>query len=290
MLRVEEHAVVLLNWIVLVALDFGAHRHHATGDRRDLDLVREVQANLRDLLVFVFANKNALADRFNDLKRLLLLSAVSSVGHGAIIPTRPPPHDTVAARPRAFFASRAANHSATFPPMLPQLTSLIRDVPDFPKPGIVFKDVTPLLADPAGLALAIELMANPFRNEAIDVVVGPESRGFIFGTAVATALSAGFVPVRKPGKLPYRTKSIEYALEYGTDQLHIHVDAVKPGMRVLLVDDLLATGGTLVASTKLIGPSGLGATIVGASVLIELEFLKGRANLPELRIESLLRY
>lgn len=174
--------------------------------------------------------------------------------------------------------------------MQPQLTALIRDVPDFPKPGIVFKDVTPLLADPAGLALAIELMANPFRNDRIDIVVGPESRGFIFGTAVATALSAGFVPVRKPGKLPYRTKSIEYALEYGTDQLHIHVDAVKPGMRVLLVDDLLATGGTLAASTKLIGSDGLGATIVGASVLIELDFLKGRANLPGLRIESLLRY
>lgn len=174
--------------------------------------------------------------------------------------------------------------------MLPQLTSLIRDVPDFPKKGIVFKDVTPLLANPAGLALAIELMANPFRNERIDVVVGPESRGFIFGTAVATALSAGFVPVRKPGKLPYATKSIEYALEYGTDQLHVHVDAVKPGMRVLLVDDLLATGGTLAASVKLLGPEGLGATIVGASVLIELEFLKGRGVLGGLRTESLLRY
>jgi len=174
--------------------------------------------------------------------------------------------------------------------MLPYLTNLIRDVPDFPKPGIVFKDVTPLLADPVGLALAVELMANPFRNDRIDVVVGPESRGFIFGTAVATALSAGFVPVRKPGKLPYRTTSIEYALEYGFDHLHIHVDAVKPGMRVLLVDDLLATGGTLAASTRLIGTEGLGATIVGASLLIELEFLKGRANLPGLRIESLLRY
>ena len=126
--------------------------------------------------------------------------------------------------------------------MLPQLTRLIRDVPDFPKQGIIFKDVTPLLADAAGLALAIELMANPFRGERIDVVVGPESRGFIFGTAVARSLSAGFVPIRKPGKLPYRTRSIEYALEYGTDQLHVHVDAVKPGMRVLLVDDLLATG------------------------------------------------
>lgn len=174
--------------------------------------------------------------------------------------------------------------------MQQRLASLIRDVPDFPKPGIVFKDVTPLLADPAGLALAVELMANPFRNERIDVVVGPESRGFIFGTAVATALSAGFVPIRKPGKLPYRTRSIEYALEYGTDQLHIHVDAVQPGMRVLLVDDLLATGGTLEASIRLLGREGLGAEIVGASLLIELEFLKGRAVLGGLRTESVLRY
>ncbi len=171
-----------------------------------------------------------------------------------------------------------------------RLAKLIRDVPDFPRKGIVFKDVTPLLANPAGLALAIELMANPFRNERIDVVVGPESRGFIFGTAVATALSAGFVPVRKPGKLPYQTRSMEYALEYGTDQLHVHVDAVKPGMRVLLVDDLLATGGTLAASIALLGPNGLGATIVGASVLIELEFLKGRAALNGVHTESILRY
>jgi adenine phosphoribosyltransferase len=170
------------------------------------------------------------------------------------------------------------------------LERLIRDVPDFPKPGIVFKDVTPLLADPAGLALAVELMANPFRGAGVDVVVGPESRGFIFGTAVATALSAGFVPVRKPGKLPYRTHEIEYALEYGTDRLHVHVDAVKPGMRVLLVDDLLATGGTLAATARLLGSGGLGATLVGASVLIELEFLKGRAALGDLRTEALLRY
>ena len=174
--------------------------------------------------------------------------------------------------------------------MRAQLDALIRDVPDFPKPGIVFKDVTPLLANPAGLALAVELMANPFRGAGVDVVVGPESRGFIFGTAVATALSAGFVPVRKPGKLPYKTRSIEYALEYGTDQLHIHVDAVQPGMRVLLVDDLLATGGTLAASAKLIGEGGLGATILGASVLIELEFLAGRANLGGMLVESLMRY
>lgn len=170
------------------------------------------------------------------------------------------------------------------------LERLIRDVPDFPKPGIVFKDVTPLLADAAGLALAVELMANPFRSERVDVVVGPESRGFIFGTAVATALSAGFVPVRKPGKLPYRTESIEYALEYGSDRLHVHVDAVRPGMRVLLVDDLLATGGTLAATSRLLGSGGLGATIVGASVLIELEFLAGRAALPPMRLESVLRF
>ena len=142
------------------------------------------------------------------------------------------------------------------------LRRLIRDVPDFPKPGIVFKDVTPLLADRAGLALAIELMCNPFRGERIDVVVGPESRGFIFGTAVATALSAGFVPVRKPGRLPYKTRSIEYALEYGT----------------------------LAASMQLLGEGGLGGTIVGASVLIELEFLNARAKLGALRVESLLRY
>ncbi len=174
--------------------------------------------------------------------------------------------------------------------MPPELTRLIRDIPDFPKPGIVFKDVTPLLADPAGLALAVELMANPFRGHRVDVVVGPESRGFIFGTAVATALSAGFVPVRKPGKLPGKTRSIEYALEYGTDQLHVHVDAVQPGMRVLLVDDLLATGGTLAASARLLGREGLGAEIVGASVLIELAFLGARAKLGDLRIEALLKY
>ncbi|MFZ9880431.1 MAG: adenine phosphoribosyltransferase [Phycisphaerales bacterium] len=170
--------------------------------------------------------------------------------------------------------------------MLSSLRSLIRDVPDFPKPGIVFKDVTPLLADPAGLSLAVELMANPFRHEKIDVVAGPESRGFIFGTAVARTLNAGFVPVRKPGKLPYRTRSIEYALEYGTDALHVHEDAVKPGMRVLIVDDLLATGGTLGAAVQLLGPKGLGGTIVGASVLIELSFLEGRKRLAQMTGES----
>ena len=163
--------------------------------------------------------------------------------------------------------------------MRDQLASLIRDVPNFPKPGILFKDVTPLLADPAGLALAVEIMANPFRAARIDVVVGPESRGFIFGTAIATSLSAGFVPARKRGKLPYRTRSIEYALEYGTDCLEIHEDALKPGSRVLIADDLLATGGTMRACIELIRQ--LGGEVVGATVLIELAALGGRQFLAD---------
>ena len=121
------------------------------------------------------------------------------------------------------------------------LTTLIRDIPDWPKPGIVFKDITPLLSDPAGLAMAVELMTNPFRGQGIEVVAGAESRGFIFGTAVAQALSAGFIPIRKPNKLPHDTHTIEYDLEYGTDSLEIHTDAVSKGQKVLLVDDLLAT-------------------------------------------------
>ena len=121
------------------------------------------------------------------------------------------------------------------------LASLIRDVKDFPKPGIVFKDITTLLRDPAGLAMAVELMASPFRGKGIEIVVGAESRGFIFGTAVAQALSAGFVPIRKPKKLPAATRAVSYELEYGSDTLEIHEDAVTPGQKVLMVDDLLAT-------------------------------------------------
>lgn len=155
-----------------------------------------------------------------------------------------------------------------------ELTSLIRDVPDFPKPGIVFKDFTPLLADPRGLALAVELMANPFRGGRIDLVVGAESRGFIFGIAVAQALSAGFVPIRKPGKLPRSVHGVDYALEYGKDRLEIHSDALGPGQRILVVDDLLATGGTLNACCQLIRKGG--AEISGITVLIELLDLRGR--------------
>ena len=153
------------------------------------------------------------------------------------------------------------------------LTTLIRDVPDFPKPGILFKDITPLLADPGGLAMAVEQMANPFRGKGVSRVCGAESRGFIFGTAVAQALSAGFIPIRKPGKLPAERRAMEYELEYGTDTLEIHADAVRPGEKVLMVDDLLATGGTMKACCDLI--DGLGGEIVGVTVLIELAFLKG---------------
>ncbi len=156
-------------------------------------------------------------------------------------------------------------------------SKLIRDIPDWPKPGILFKDITPLLNDPSGLAMAVEQMANPYRSVGVDLVAGAESRGFIFGTALAQVLSAGFVPIRKPNKLPYRTISIEYALEYGTDKLEVHEDAVQAGQRVLLVDDLLATGGTMQASCNLI--QRLGGDIVGITVLIELSGMGGQQKL-----------
>ncbi len=157
------------------------------------------------------------------------------------------------------------------------LETLIRDVPDYPKPGITFKDITPLLGDPAGLAMAVEQMANPFRGQGIELVCGAESRGFIFGTAIAQSLSAGFVPIRKPGKLPWNKVSASYELEYGSDTLEMHQDAVKPGQRVLMVDDLLATGGTMAACCEMV--MGLGGDIQGVTVLIELGFLPGRAKL-----------
>jgi adenine phosphoribosyltransferase len=154
-----------------------------------------------------------------------------------------------------------------------QLRKLIRDIPDFPKKGILFHDITPLLANPSGLALSIELMANPFRGKGIDLVVGAESRGFIFGTAVACCLSAGFVLVRKPGKLPHQRISMSYDLEYGKDTLEMHADAIIRGQRVLVVDDLLATGGTMKACCDLV--EQLGGEVAGAVVLIELKGLGG---------------
>jgi adenine phosphoribosyltransferase len=158
------------------------------------------------------------------------------------------------------------------------LSRYIIEVPDFPKPGIVFRDFTPLLADPSALALAVELMANPFRGKSIDVVVGAESRGFIFGTAVAQSISAGFVPVRKAGKLPRVTRRVEYALEYGTDRLEVHADALDRCKRIVIVDDLLATGGTLAACCELVKTVKPDIEIAGISVLIELEGLKGAAK------------
>ena len=169
-----------------------------------------------------------------------------------------------------------------------RLEPLIRDVPDWPKPGIVFKDITPLLADPRALALAVELMANPFRGQGVELVIGAESRGFIFGTAVAQALSAGFVPIRKPNKLPRDTHQLTYDLEYGQDTLEIHADAVKQGQSVLMVDDLLATGGTMRACCDLV--TEFGAMIVGISVLIELSFLPGRDRVAPYDVTSVLSY
>jgi adenine phosphoribosyltransferase len=171
---------------------------------------------------------------------------------------------------------------------LDRLRRLIREIPDFPKPGIMFRDITPLLADPSGLALAVEMLANPYRGKYIDLVVGAESRGFIFGTAVACCLSAGFGVVRKPGKLPYKKVSMSYDLEYGKDTLEMHADGVIEGQRVLIVDDLLATGGTMKACCDLV--KGLGGEVVGVAVLIELLGLNGRDRVDVPDIHSVVTY
>jgi adenine phosphoribosyltransferase len=169
------------------------------------------------------------------------------------------------------------------------LQRFIRDVPDFPKPGILFKDITPLLRDPGALRSACELLAEPFRDERISVVAGIESRGFIFGSIVAQNLGAGFIPIRKPGKLPWTTRRHEYILEYGSDALEIHDDALTPEDRVLVIDDVLATGGTLAAATVLV--RGFASTLVGAATVIELGFLGGREKLGStVTLHSVLRY
>ena len=164
----------------------------------------------------------------------------------------------------------------------------IRDVPDFPKKGILFKDITPVLSDIDTLRASIKEMAAPFVNLRIDVVVGIESRGFIFGAPIADVLNCSFVPVRKPGKLPWKTESVSYELEYGTDALEIHKDAITEGQNVLIVDDLLATGGTAEATCKLV--SKLGGNIKGLSVLIELGALNGRKRLNQYNVHSLVQY
>jgi adenine phosphoribosyltransferase len=167
------------------------------------------------------------------------------------------------------------------------LNSLIRDVHDFPKQGIVFKDITTLLKVPAAFRQCIDELTDAFRDETIDVVVGMESRGFIFAAPLAYNLNAGLVPVRKLGKLPHETLSIEYALEYGSNTLEIHRDGIHAGQRVLVVDDLLATGGTVAATVELI--QQLHGVVVAAAFLIELPFLDGRKALPDVRVVSLIQ-
>lgn len=168
------------------------------------------------------------------------------------------------------------------------LREYIRDIPDFPKKGIIFKDISPLLKDKLAFREAIDLMAAKFEGQKINKIIGVEARGFIFGSALAYKLDVGFVPVRKKGKLPYQTKSVTYDLEYGNDTVEIHSDAVKKGERVLLVDDVLATGGTMKAVTELLKEEG--AVIAGLAFLIELSFLKGRGRLKGLPIHSLIQY
>ena len=172
--------------------------------------------------------------------------------------------------------------------MVDTLKPLIRDIPDFPKKGVLFRDITPLLSDASGLALSIELLANPFRGQHIDLVIGAESRGFIFGTAVACCLSAGFGIVRKPGKLPFRSVSMSYELEYGQSILEMHEDAIRPGQRVLICDDVLATGGTMKACCDIVNK--LGGQIVGVAVLIELIALRGKQKIAPIPVHSVLRY
>lgn len=168
------------------------------------------------------------------------------------------------------------------------LREKVRVIEDFPKEGISFKDITTLISDGEALKEAVDKMVEFFKDKNIDLVVGPEARGFIFGVPVAYALEAGFVPVRKPGKLPADTVKVEYDLEYGSDILEIHKDAIKPGLRVAIVDDLLATGGTIAAVTKLV--EQVGGEVVGLSFAIELEELKGREKLKDYDVMSLLKY
>lgn len=168
-----------------------------------------------------------------------------------------------------------------------ELTALVRDIPDYPQPGVTFRDITPLLADAAAFAASIDALAEPYLG-AVDVVAGIEARGFVFAAPVAHRLGVGFVPVRKPGKLPWRTTRREYDLEYGSDALEVHTDAVRPGQRVLLVDDVLATGGTAEAATALF--SALDAPVAAASFLIELPSLGGRSRLDGVDVHAVVTY
>jgi adenine phosphoribosyltransferase len=168
------------------------------------------------------------------------------------------------------------------------LKALIRDVPDFPKPGILFKDITPLLADPSAFGYACARMAAHFATRQVDAIAAAEARGFLFAAPMALELRKPLIPLRKPGKLPYKTHSFKYELEYGSAELHMHIDGVPPGAKVLVVDDVLATGGTMAAACKLI--EGAGGTIAGCAFLLELAFLKGRELLSGYESYSLISY
>jgi adenine phosphoribosyltransferase len=176
----------------------------------------------------------------------------------------------------------------TLPINCEPLKTLIRTVPDFPKPGILFYDITTVLKDKAGFATLIDAFAQYYIGKEIDLVLGIEARGFIFGPALAYRLNAGFVPVRKPKKLPAPVALVNYDLEYGTDSLEIHMDAIEPGQRVIIVDDLLATGGTMEATVRLVRQ--LGGVVAGLGFAVELDFLKGRDKFPEYDVMSLLHY
>lgn len=172
--------------------------------------------------------------------------------------------------------------------LIDRVKGTIRDIPDFPQPGILFKDITPILSDAPLFHDVIQHLARKYAGQGIEAVAGIESRGFIFGAPLALALGAGFVPVRKPGKLPYRKIHVDYALEYGTDSLEAHEDAIRPGQRILLIDDVLATGGTAAAALRLI--EQLEGVVVAASFVVELGFLGGRAKFTQVPVESLVQY
>lgn len=169
-----------------------------------------------------------------------------------------------------------------------QLEELIRDIPDFPEKGVIFKDITPVLGDPAAFSALIDAMTDPFKDEGITKVAGIEARGFTLATPIADRIGAGFIPLRKPGKLPYETAKVEYELEYGTDALEIHTDALGEGEKVLLVDDVIATGGTAGAAIDLLRK--VGADVVGFTVFIELVFLGGASKIDNVPLHALVRY
>jgi adenine phosphoribosyltransferase len=173
-------------------------------------------------------------------------------------------------------------------PRVALLRARVRDVPDFPKPGILFRDLTPLMGDGTTLRMCVDMLAERIVKHRPEVIVAVESRGFIFGAPVATALGVGFAPVRKPGKLPFRTHRRTYQLEYGTDALEMHADAVIDGARVVLVDDLLATGGTAAATAELV--RGQGGRVAGAAFVVELALLRGRERLPGVPVDALIEY